>query len=49
MSLWFYGREKNGRRPLYCVGLHPSVIIGGGAAIIAVLLPLIAVLRDLFR
>lgn len=49
MSLWFYGREKNGRRPLYSIGLHPSVVVGGGAAIIAVLLPLISVLRHLFR
>lgn len=50
MSLWIYRRlQKDGRRPLYSVSVHPGVIIGGVGILFVMLLPLISALRELFR
>lgn len=49
MSFWVFGPKKSGRRSLYSVGLHPVFVIIYGAILIAMLLPLIRLLRDVLQ
>ena len=46
MSLWLYGRKRDGRRPLYSLGIHPTMIFGGLVAFVALLLPVFVTIRD---